>query len=235
MAITVADVQPAESARSSSDVTPLATTMGSVSASDVMIAVGQTWDTTASAGAASGGSQTWNPLGSIAPGGFRTYGRMDGATMAAGVASSFSVTQAAPSTGCYHNLTTLRLTGAQLAATPVVSSSNAPNSLPSWNITTTAANSMIVALIGDGQSVNPATDAYLLSGTVRKLFDYHTSSDGVYRVFTVIAPTAGVYTIGMSAPTGQYWVGLAVEVLAAATSAGSLVVPRNPSRGLTMR
>ena len=221
---TLAQSVPAESTRSGSDTSTLTAALTGVSVGDVVVVKLQTWDATIAAGTPSGGSQTYTSRAIIAPAGFASYGRIYTAVMAAGVASSFTVTIGAPAAGCYHNVLVERWTSAQLAGTPATNTASYVSaSAPSSTITTVGTGSVVSFLIGDAQSIDPATDAYLSSAISEQLYDYHTAGDGVYRFARQTAAVAGSQTYGMSAPATQKWVMAAIEIQAAAAAAGGPV------------
>lgn len=200
------------------DTTALTAALTSVSVGDVVVCMAQTWDTTVPLSVPTGGSQTFTRWATEAPGGFAGYSTIFACTMAAGVASSFTLTLPAPGSSAGHSMCVYRLTGAQLATTPVtVAAAYSGASAPSAAITTSAANSLILWNVNDAQSVSPATDAYLspASATPDLLVNGSAGSDGVFRYTHQLAATAGAVTFGMSAPTTQKWVLTAIEVLAA--------------------
>lgn len=222
MAITIAQTLTAQSAIGG-DSTTLTASLTSVSASDVVVVCAQTWDTGTASGTPSGGSQTYTGQITVAPGGFAGYGRIFTATMAGGVASSFTLTLSAPAATSGHSMTVYRLTGAQLAATPATSSAwyTGASDIPSGSITTTAANSLVIWCNNDQSTTSPATDAYIspAPATPDLLINGSASADGIYRYTHQAAATAGSQSYGMTAPAGQRWVTCAIEVQAAATSA----------------
>lgn len=229
MAITIAQTLPAQSAISG-DSTSLTANLTSVSAGDVVVISAQTWDTGTAAGTPSGGSQTYTRYVTEAPGGFAGYCTIFAATMAAGVASSFTLTLSPPAASSAHSMVVYRLTGAQLAATPATSAATygGSASAPSSTITATGAGNLIIWCTNDAQSVNPSTDAYIspAPGTPDLLVDGHVGSDGVFRYTHQTTAGSGSTTYGMTAPTTQKWVACAIEVQAAA--AGSTFIAPSP-------
>lgn len=225
MAITIAQTLTAQSAISG-DSTTLTASLTSVSVGDVVVVCAQTWDTGTASGTPSGGSQTYTGQITVAPGGFAGYGRIFTATMAAGVAASFTLTLSAPAASSAHSMCVYRLTGAQLAATPATSSAwyTGVSDIPSGTITTTAANSLVIWCNNDQATANPATDAYIspASATPDLLVNGFSSSDGAYRFTHQAAAAAGAQSYGMTGPAGQRWVTCAVEVQAATAAAAPL-------------
>ena len=103
---------------------------------------------------------------------------------------------------------------------------------PSVNITTTQANSAIVAICGDWNAVS-GTQTFTLDGSSTgwtALTDY--PGDGAHYGVAIgyigDAGAAGTKTIAMSAPTGQKWSIIVVEVKGSASGAAVSFVP--PSR-----
>lgn len=210
------------------DTSTLSVSLTSVSVGDLVVVKAQTWDTGTPAGTPSGGSQTYTRQCTIAPGGFASYGTIFTSVMAAGVASSFTLTLSAPTASCGHSMVVERWTSATLAATPATNTASySTASLPSSTITTVAANSVVSWLCGDEQSINPATDAYIspAPATPELLVDGHASNDAVFRYTTQAAATAGSQTYGMTAPTGQKWCLAAIEIQYNPTAAALPLAP----------
>ena len=97
---------------------------------------------------------------------------------------------------------------------------------PSVNITTTQANSAIVAICGDWNAVS-GTQTFTLDGSSTgwtALTDY--PGDGAHYGVAIgyigDAGAAGTKTIAMSAPTGQKWSIIVVEVKGSASASASL-------------
>lgn len=230
MAITIAQTLTAQSAIGG-DTTALTASLTSVSPNDVVIVMAQTWDTNTAAGTPSGGSQTYNRLVTAAPATFAGYATAFGATMGAGVASSFTLTLSAPAASSGHSMVVYRITGGQLAASPATNSANYGGTagLPSSTITATGNGNLLLWCTNDAQSINPATDAYIspAPGTPDLLVNGFSGSDGVFRYTHQTATGASSQTYGMTAPTGQKWVMVAVEVQAAAAS--TFIAPPAPN------
>jgi len=97
---------------------------------------------------------------------------------------------------------------------------------PSVNITTTQANSAIVAICGDWNAVS-GTQTFTMGGSSTgwtALTDY--PGDGVHYGVAIgyigDAGAVGTKTIAMSAPTGQKWSIIVVEVKGSASASASL-------------
>jgi hypothetical protein len=104
---------------------------------------------------------------------------------------------------------------------------------PSVSLTTTQANSAIVVIVSDWNAVSGTqTFTNNFSGTPSALTDY--PGDGVrYGVAIAYFPDAGAAgskTVGMSAPTGQKWTIIAVEVKGTASAATAVPVFMNQYR-----
>ncbi len=99
---------------------------------------------------------------------------------------------------------------------------------PSVSLTTTQANSAIVVICGDWNA-NSGTQTFTnnFSGTPTDLTDYPGDSShyGVAIAYFPDAGAAGLKTIGMSAPTGQKWSIIAVEVKGTAGAAATSLPP----------
>lgn len=106
---------------------------------------------------------------------------------------------------------------------------------PSVSLTTTQANSAIVVVCGDWNAVSGTqTFTNNFSGTPTALTDY--PGDNVYYGVAIAyfpdAGAAGSKTVGMSAPTGQKWSIIAIEVKGTAGAATTSIPPGilNPTR-----
>lgn len=106
------------------------------------------------------------------------------------------------------------------------SKANADSGSPSVSITTTQANSAIVVVVGDLNAVS-GTQTFTSNGGAGSptLLTGHPGDGAYYGVGIAYYPdagTAGAKTVGMSAPTGQWWSIIAVEVKGTAGATGSL-------------
>jgi len=199
---------------------------------DVLIVKMATWDTGSPMGAPSGGSQTYTSQAIEAPGGFNQWCAIYTATVS-GSPGSMTVS-CTPSVSLRGSMLVERWSGAQLAATPVTNKT-AGSGAASSTITPTAGTSIISWVGGDANSVDPATRAYLGSGTGDGLRDDHVGSNGVDYYGYQSSTGTSSQSYGLSAPTGMAWVIAGIEVQAAAAAAASLVIPRRPTRGLYLR
>jgi hypothetical protein len=210
----------------SADTSTLTTPSFTPTNGEVLVVKLATWDTANGMAAPSGGSQTYQSVNVVAPGGFAGWCAVYVATVS-GSPGSMTVSAApATATSTRHSMVVERWSGAQLAATPATNSTVAGTStLPSASITTVGANSVLSWVSVDVQSVDPATRAYLLSATEDGLYDGHAGANSVHYFAYAAVGAAGSYTIGMSAPASQKWVMAGVEVQAAAVASGSQPVP----------
>ena len=109
----------------------------------------------------------------------------------------------------------------------------------SLNITTTQDNSAVVVMIGDWAAVDGASRTWLtVNGTApsaangfEKTYFRDTVNYGVYIAYYPDVGTAGTKTVGLSAPTGQTYSMVAIEVKGAAGAAtGGTPSPAQPGR-----
>lgn len=131
------------------------------------------------------------------------------------VGSSTSITVTSPWSGNagFHSMTTERWSGAQLAGTPATNATKTGTGAPSTTLTTVAANSIVSWANGDWAAVAPGTPAYR-SSALQEGLDNRSTSDYVgYHAYQTAA-SAGSQTLGLTAPTGQTWTLIGVEVQA---------------------
>lgn len=173
-------------------------------------------------GTPTGGSQTYTSRASSA-----ASSNVAAAIFTAVVASSpGSMTITVPWTGTakWHSMVVERWGSAQLAGTPATNSTKTGSGAPSATVTTVAANSIVTTLDGDWNANAPGTPAYRSSATQDGL---HNKSTGNYVAyyFYQSAASAGSQTIGMTAPTGQAWTLLGIEVQAGASDVNEPTTP----------
>lgn len=135
------------------------------------------------------------------------------------VASSSSITVSSSWSGNagFHSATVERWTSAQLAATPATNATKTGTGAPSTTITTVAANSVVSWANADWAAVAPGTPAYRSSATQEQLDDHSTADYVAYHAWQSAA-AAGSQTLGLTAPTGQTWTLIGVEVQASTTA-----------------
>lgn len=107
--------------------------------------------------------------------------------------------------------------------TAAAAKSNATSGAPSIAITTASDNSMVVCAAGDWNAADGTTRTWRTinsitpaSGSGEIVYQRNSSFATYYMAAWSDAGAAGAKTAGLTAPTGQKWEGLAVEVLAAA-------------------
>lgn len=134
-------------------------------------------------------------------------------------AGTTTITVAGPSGANWHSATVWQITGGQLAATPAFILSTAGGSAPSVNITTTGANSLVIASHGDFNARSPAGVTYRSSGAQDGIHDKSPTFYTAYYYHQAVA-TAGAVAVGQTAPTGQAPSMVAIEIqLAGGTNA----------------
>jgi hypothetical protein len=183
---------------------------------EVLVVKLETWDSTVTMTAPTGGSQTYTSRVILAPGGFRPWIGIYTAVIS-GSPGAMTITST-PSTSSRYSMVVERWTGAQLAATPATGNNNAATGAANGTVTTTGTNSIVSWVAGDSQSVDPATRAYLSSATEDGLRDDHVGANSVGYHAYQSAAAAGSQTMGLSAPTGMQYGIAGIEVQAGAVS-----------------
>lgn len=122
------------------------------------------------------------------------------------------------STNAFHSMTVWQITGGQLAATPAFISSTAGGSAPSVNITTTAANSLVIVGHGDFNAVAPGSPAYRSSAVQDGIHDKSPGNYVAYYYHAAVS-SASTVAIGQTSPTGQGPAMVAIEVKEATAAA----------------
>lgn len=121
-----------------------------------------------------------------------------------------------------------RWTGVTLAATPATANTQGSGA-PTTTLTTTAANSAVSWLNGDWSAIGGARTYNTTSAVpVEQLSDQASAgtryvADHAYQ----LAPVTGAQTLGLTAPVGQKWTLLGIELPA---TAGIAAHPRHSSR-----
>ena len=178
---------------------------------DIVIKLG-TWDTGSPMGAPTGGGQTYTSRVINAPGGFNEWCAIYTATIS-GSPGSMAISST-PSVSSQYSMCVERWPAGSLAASPVTNSSTGFSAAAASTITPTAGTSTISWVSGDAQSIDPATRAYLNSGTDEGLRDGHNGSNGVEYYGLQPASGTGSQSYGLSLPSGQTFVIAGIEVLA---------------------
>jgi hypothetical protein len=132
---------------------------------------------------------------------------------AVGAGASVSITAAFAGTANARGLIVEVWTSAQLAATPATGSVVAGSGAPTNTITTVAANSTVTWLNGDWAAIAPGTPAYRSSATATIT---PKNLSGQYSAYAAqqTAASAGSQTYGLTAPTGQTYTLVSIEIQA---------------------
>lgn len=131
-------------------------------------------------------------------------------------ATSTNVSVAFSGTTVPHSLVVEEWSGAQLAATPAKNATQTGTGAPSATVTTVANDSIVTGLCGDWAAVALGTPVYRSSatedngGAPNGHFQVSGQYDGFF--FYQAATTAGSQGIGLTAPAGQTWAMLAIEL-----------------------
>ena len=132
-------------------------------------------------------------------------------------ASSTSLSVSATPTGhvFWHSLVVEHWVNASLAGSPAVSAPDTGSGAPSSTITTVSALSAVSWLNGDWNANDPTGRVYDTTSGSPTEDGLHDKSTGNYVGYYAyqIAASPGSQTIGMTAPTGQTWSMLGIEVL----------------------
>lgn len=127
-----------------------------------------------------------------------------------------TVTLAYGGSGAWHSMVVERWTGAQLAGAPATNSTKTGTGAPSATVTTTGANSIVTSCEGDWSATAPGTPAYRSSALEDNggAPNGHLTVSGQYTAyyFYQSAASAGAQTIGLTAPGGQTWAMIGIEI-----------------------
>lgn len=112
----------------------------------------------------------------------------------------------------------LRFSSAQIAASPATSGTNGSGA-PTGTIVTTGTNSFVAIANGDWAAVANGSPTYV-SSSGTPVEDFKTTTTGIYSAYFWHQPaaTAGTQNIGITAPTGQTYNLIALEVQGAAAA-----------------
>jgi hypothetical protein len=127
-----------------------------------------------------------------------------------GAGSAITVTQTFTGTNGYRALTVEVWTSSQLATTPAVHTIVAGSGSPSDAVTTVAAGSVVTWTSGDWAAIDGTTRTYRSSASE---VSYHRAV-GQYTIYNAYqaAATAGSQTYGLSAPVGQTFTMVGLEI-----------------------
>lgn len=167
-----------------------------------------------------GGSQAYTSRGTTAISancGVQVY-----TAVVSGSPGSMTITQGFGGASNWHSMVVERWGSAQLAGTPAVNGTKNGSGAPSATLTTTGTDSIVTWCCGDWNAIAPGTPAYRSSATQDGLHDKSTSFYVGYYAYQAAA-AAGSQTIGLTAPTGQEWAMVGIEIQAGATTPASAI------------
>src|SRR6478672_5257795 len=143
-------------------------------------------------------------------------------------ATSMTVSSGALSTGGWHSMLVERWANAQLAATPATNSTKTGTGAPSTTLVTVASNSVVSFLDGDFAAVAPGTYTYRSGATDEGIHDKSGTTSYVAYYAWQAAAASGSQTFGLTAPAGQTWTMLGIEIQDAGsvTPLPELVMPQ---------
>lgn len=165
------------------------------------------WNSQPTIGTTSGGSLTYTQRATATPGS-QCEMRLRTAVVG-GSPSSMTISTAFSGTAGHRAMVVSRFSGAALATTPAVNSTVTGSGAPSATVTTTAANSVVCFCDADragvGGTITYRSSATSIGNDTNPAFNYYAAR--------FVAASAGSQTIGMTAPTGQTWTMLGIEIL----------------------
>lgn len=155
-------------------------------------------------------------------------------TAVASTASANTVTSGTLSTAAWHSMMVERWTNATLAGSPAVNGTKTGSGAPSSTITTTGASSVVSWANGDWNANSPTGRTYNTTSATPTEEGIHDKSTGNYVAYYAWqnAASAGSQTIGITAPTGQAWTVLGIEILNVAGAAGTRQGPMVATAGI---
>lgn len=132
------------------------------------------------------------------------------------VSAALTVSSTFSGSAGFHSMIVERWTGASLAGSPAINGTKTGTGAPVSSITTTGANSVVSWLVGDFAAVSPASRTYNTTSATPVEDGIHDKSTGNYVAYYVHQPAASAasQTLGITAPTGQTWTLLGIEILA---------------------
>lgn len=164
---------------------------------------------------------TFTSRGSVGTSGATSRGSL---WTAIGAGSAVTVTAAFGGTAFPRGLVVEVYTGAQLAASPAVSNIVGGSGAPTNTLTTVAANSVVSWVNADWQAIDGTSRTYRSSATETA---YHRLV-GQWTHYTArqAAASAGSQTYGLTAPIGQTYTMVAIEI----QDSGSVLARPQPRR-----
>lgn len=193
-----------------------------VATDDILVVLGGTEDTGYTLGTPAGGGLTYTSLATVSAGGFtNAYGWWARATSGA----SFNITVDGSGSSVFQGVTVLRYSGASgIGAVASTTGTGAP----SLAITTEGDKSAIAMHAGDWNAVSGASRTYRTANSTlptERAYGTDPSRATMYVATYADAGVPGAETVGLTAPTGQKYSIIAVEVLGTPSSGGGLSRP----------
>lgn len=164
--------------------------------------------TTPIPGTPTGGSQTYTAQVTDSTAS-TAYGRLYTAVIS-GSPAAFAITVPWTSTAGWHSMVVERWGNAQLAGTPATADTRGTGA-PTTTLTTVANNSIVSWFNGDFAAIAPTSRAYRSSAKEDGLHDKSTANYVAYFAFQE-ATTAGSQTLGLTAPTGETYKVIGIEI-----------------------
>jgi hypothetical protein len=179
-----------------------------VAAGDLLVAYSAAEDSVLDLGTPTGGGLTWTAINTIDANGYGEIRAWYAVASATKAISSLSFT----STSSQHYISTVMI----FRNTSGVGASNKANTtgVPSLSLTTTKANSSVIVLNVDWNVVNGSSRSWLTSpGTFyENVYLFLTGAWTVYGGFFPDVGAIGSKTVGLSAPGGQQYSIMAIEI-----------------------
>jgi hypothetical protein len=182
---------------------------------EVIVVKAATNDVGTVVGAPSGGSQTYTERGSVTSGSF-CYVKL--CTMiVSGSPGAMTITQPFSGDAGLRSLVVERWANAALDATPAVNATKTGSGAPNASLTSEFAGSILSYVCADWNGSNPASRAYRSTATESGIHDQSAHGSLPYVAYFAYQQAASVaaHAMGLTAPTGQAWALVGVEVKAA--------------------
>lgn len=214
-------VVPATNFASTAD--PKTTPAFSVAVGDVLVVSGasQNTATTLTTPTTSGGNFTWVLQRSFSQSTYCNLYLWTGTCTTAGTGITLTETKGAGTVR--YGIQVVHYTGVSAIGASFVTS--AATGVPSGTFTTTGANSTVEFIAADSVPVDGSTRAYLtVNGSVmtEQAYFFGATQYTVYSGYRADAGAAGSKTVGLSAPTGQKWSIVGIEMIGYPNAAAPL-------------
>lgn len=188
-----------------------------------------TWDTANPAGAVSGGGQTYQAKALAQPGGFNGYARIDAAVVT-GSPGAMQVTVAGTATPSRHSACVIRWPSTCfLDAPPTTGAPVSGNGAPASTIAPAGIGSALLWCWTDVVSLDPATLALRLAGTLAGLMDNHVGANSVQ--YYAYAQDTVPHVVGATAPAPQLWTMASLEIREFIPPAGTQLIEMDITAG----